>query len=389
MASFLHGLSALSLYWGWADKPGDGGALLYGRGARPPYCSLPEAEQFLRTGLDIRRLRKEILAFQEDISAPVTLLYSKASLLQVPETGGDKTPYLLELERIYDALLEIGVPIDFITTRHVLEGKLPKYRVLVIPAVTCEQAEVVQRVMDFASSGGQVVLVPNSWFFDQYNRKQDYLAPLNIHVTSMKAPKISAGQAKTGLQRDAGGEETEAPFLMGLIVDSVVTAVPKAKITTTKSKLFSQATELQGAGVRHVLKVGGDNRVLATFPDGQPALVQVPIQKGSTYYLAIPLVTDSMVELMDGVLATCAAQSPIRFLTPAGKHVGGLECRAIKASDGWLAYVNNLDRKQDLQVKLATDLKLPGIRNLTLENDLTPRFTLPAGETYILKLTTR
>ena len=210
--------------------------------------------------------------------------------------------------------------------------------------------------MSFAETGGQVVLGPNSWFFDQYNRKQDYLAPLNIQVTSMKAPKLAAGKARTGLERDAGGEETEAPFLMGLIVDSLVTDVPKAKITTTKSKLFSQATELQGAGVRHVLKVGGDNRVLATFPDGQPALVQVPIQKGSTYYLAIPLVTDSMVELMDGVLATCAAQSPIRFLTPAGKHVGGLECRAIKASDGWLAYVNNLDREQDLQVKLATSV---------------------------------
>ena len=115
MASFLHGLSALSLYWGWADKPGDGGALLYGRGSRPPYCTLPEAERFLRTGLDIRRLRQEILAFQQDIKAPVALLYSKASMLQVPETGGDKTPYLLELDRTYDALLELGVPVDFIT----------------------------------------------------------------------------------------------------------------------------------------------------------------------------------------------------------------------------------------------------------------------------------
>ena len=141
--------------------------------------------------------------------------------------------------------------------------------------------------------------------------------------------------------------------------------------------------------MRHVLKVGAGNRVLATFPDGQPALVQVPIQKGSIYYLAIPLVTDSMVELMGGVLTGCGAQSAIRFLTPEGKHVSGLEYRVINTGDGWLAYVNNLDRKQDLQVKLATDLKLRGIRNLTLETDLTPRFTLPAGETYILKLTTR
>jgi beta-galactosidase len=385
MASFLHGLSALSLYWGWADKAGDGGALLYGRGSRPPYCTLPEAERFLRTGLDIRRLRKEIVAFQQDIKAPVALLYSKASLLQVPEIGGDRTPYLLELERTYNALLEIGVPIDFITTRQVLEGKLPRYQVLVIPAATYEQAEVVQKVMDFAKSGGQVVLVPNSWFFDQYNRKQDYLAPLGIQVSSMRAPKIAAGQARTGIQRDASGEETEAPFLMGLIVDSVVTEVPKATIKTAKSSAFRQEMELQGAGVRHVLKVGAGNRVLATFPHDQPAIVQVPMEKGSIYYLAIPLVSDSMVELMDGLLAGCGAQSPIRFLTPEGKHVSGLEYRAIKSSDGYLAFVNNLDRKHDQQVRLTPNLAF-SIRNLTLETDLEPSFVVPAGETYILKL---
>jgi hypothetical protein len=386
MASFLHGLSALSLYWGWTDRPGDGGAVLYGHGSRPPYCTLPEAERFLRTGLDLRRLRQEILAFQQDINAPVALLYSKASLLQVPETGGDKTPYLLELERTYDALLEIGVPIDFITTRQVLEGKLPKYQVLVIPAATCEQAEVVQKVMDFARRGGQVVLVPNSWFFDQYNRKQDYLAPLNLQVSSMKAPKIVAGQASTGIQRDANGEETEAPFLMGLMVDNVITDVPKAKIKTARSGVFRQEMELQGAGVRHVLKVGAGNRVLGTFADRQPAIVQVPMEKGSIYYLAIPLVSDSMVELMDAVLAGCGAQSPIRFLTPEGKHVSGLEYRAIKTSDGCLAFVNNLDRKRDQQVRLTANLTF-SIRNLTLETDLGPSFVVPAGETYILKLT--
>jgi hypothetical protein len=386
MASFLHGLSALSLYWGWTDKPGDGAALLYGRGRRPPYCTLPEAERFLRTGLDLRRLRKEILAFQQDSKAPVALLYSKASLLQVPQIGGDKTPYLLELERNYDALLETGVPVDFITTQQVLQGRLAQYRVLVIPAATYEHAEVVQKVMDFARSGGQVVLVPNSWFFDQYGRKAEYLAPLNLQVASMKAPKIAAGQARTGVQRDARGEETEAPFLMGPIVDSVITDVPKAKIKTAKSGVFVQEMELEGAGVRHVLKVGGANRVLATFPDRQPAIVQVPMAIGSIYYLAIPLVSDSMVELLDGVLAGCGAQSPIRFLTPQGKHVSGLEYRAIKTRDGWLAFVNNLERKRDLQVKLAAALKFSRLRNLTLESELTPIFVVPAGETYILKL---
>jgi hypothetical protein len=77
---------------------------------------------------------------------------------------------------------------------------------------------------------------------------------------------------------------------------------------------------------------------------------------------------------------------PVRFLTPDGAHVTGLEYRAIKTADGWLAYVNNLDRKHDKQLKLATGLELSRIRNLTLETDLPLGFTLPAGETYILRL---
>ena len=111
------------------------------------------------------------------------------------------------------------------------------------------------------------------------------------------------------------------------------------------------------------------------------------MEKGSIYYLAIPLASDSMVELMDGVLARCGAQSPIRFLSPDGNHVSGLEYRAIQTSDGWLAFVNNLDRQRAQQVKLAANFHFSGMRNLTLASALTPSFTVPAGETYILKLT--
>jgi hypothetical protein len=386
MAHFLHGLSALSLYWGWADKPGDGGALLYGRGTRPPFCTVAEAEQFLRTALDVRRLEKEILALR-DVSAPVALLYSKASMLQVPAGTGDKTPYLLELEHSYDALLELGVPVDFVTTKQLLEGKLARYRVLVIPAATYEHAAVVEQIMAFARGGGQVVLVPNSWFFDQYNRKQDYLAPLGISVAGMRAPRIRTGAAKTGLERDVSGEETEAPFLMGLIVDTTVTDVPRAKIKTAKVGLFSNGQPaLEGAGVRHIAKVAGQGKVLASFAEGLPAIVEIPAGKGSLYYLAIPLVHDSMVELMDRLVAKAGVPRPVRFLSPDGGRVPGLEYRAVQTATGWLAYVNNLVRKESRQAKLVSDVEFRGIRNLTLERDLPLSFTVPAGETYILKL---
>jgi hypothetical protein len=87
------------------------------------------------------------------------------------------------------------------------------------------------------------------------------------------------------------------------------------------------------------------------------------------------------------LLARCGAQSPVRFLTPDGKHFSGLEYRVIQTTDGWLAFVHNLDRQREQRVALVSDLKFKGLRNLTLESDLVPSFTAPAGETYILKLT--
>jgi hypothetical protein len=386
MTQFLHGLSAMSIYWAWSDRADDGGAILHGRGARAPFCSVVEAERFLRTALDVRRLDKEILAFQ-DIQAPVALLYSRASMLQTPKVGGNKTPYLLELEHSYDALVETGVPVDFITTKQVLEGKLGRYRVLVIPGATCEHAEVVAKVKEFARAGGRVVLVPNSWFFDQYNRPQEYLRDLAVTVKSMKAPVIRTGQARTGIQRDTAGEETEAPFLMGLIVDTVVTDVPKANLKTVKAGLFADGElTLQGAGVRHLSQVGPADVVLAKFDTGEPAIVEVPMGAGKIYYLAIPLVRDSMVEVIDRVLAAAGVPRTVNFLSPEGKRVPGLEYRAIPTPEGWLAFVNNLDRDQAKELVVSGPLKFAAVSNLTLAQELPTRFTLPAGETYVLKL---
>ncbi|MFI5378443.1 MAG: beta-galactosidase trimerization domain-containing protein [Tepidisphaerales bacterium] len=386
MASFLHGLSALSLYWGWSDRAGDGGAMLYGRGTRPPYCSVAEVERFLRTALDVRRLEKEIVAFQ-DISSPVALLYSKASMLQVPAGTGDKTPYLLELEHCYDAMLELGLPVDFITSKQVLDGKLGKYKVLVVPAATYEHAAVVEQILAFARGGGQVVLVPNCWFFDQHNRKQPFLPSLGVTVTSMKGPIITAGRTQTGIQRDVAGQETEAPFLMGLIVDTVVTDVPKARIVTAGSGLLNGGEmALQGAGVRHVAKVSDAGKVLGRFEDGQPAIVEIPAGQGAVYYLAIPLVHDSMAGFLDRLVAKAGIPRPVRFLSPEGQRVSHLEYRAVKTPEGWLAYVNNLDRKEARQLKLSSDIKFTALRNLTLEADLPFTFTLPAGETWVVRL---
>ena len=128
--------------------------------------------------------------------------------------------------------------------------------------------------------------------------------------------------------------------------------------------------KVEGAGLKNGLVLGPVEETLRGFPgDG-----------------GIPCSFCGLkVDSKAANCGVCGAQSPIRFLTPEGKHVSGLEYRAIKTSDGALAFVNNLDRKRDQQVKLTANLPF-SMLNLTLETDSAPSFAVPAGETYILKL---
>jgi hypothetical protein len=86
------------------------------------------------------------------------------------------------------------------------------------------------------------------------------------------------------------------------------------------------------------------------------------------------------------VIDKTGSASEVKFLSPDGKNVPGLEYHVIKTDGGYLAYVNNLDRDNAKQLKLTGNIKFTGISNLTLESDMPTSFTLPAEETFILKL---
>ena len=102
------------------------------------------------------------------VEAPVAILYSRASLVQVPHHAGRHTAYLMELESVYNAMLETGRAAEFVTTRRVLEGALADYALLIVPAATYENEDVYRQIMEFVADGGAALLIPNSFFFDEY-----------------------------------------------------------------------------------------------------------------------------------------------------------------------------------------------------------------------------
>jgi len=206
LANYLHGEAAMSIYWGWSGEPTGRAGDRIPFGYKGNVAPIEDTERILRTALDIRRLTPQIIELATRVEAPVAILYSRASLLQVPRHTGRHTAYLMELESVYNAMLETGRAADFVTSRQVLEGGLADYALLIVPAATYEDEDVYQRVMEFVSVGGAVFLVPNSFFFDEYRKpRPDYLGSLDIEVEKMQAPTLKAGQARTGIERDAAG----------------------------------------------------------------------------------------------------------------------------------------------------------------------------------------
>ena len=391
MANFLHGQSACSIYWGWSSdssKGGGGARIPYGRkGSAPP---IEDAERILRTSLDVRRLGPEITELATRVKRPVAVLYSRASLLQVPKHTGNKTAYLMELGTVYDALLECGRGVDFVTTTGVLEGKLRRYELLVVPAACYEAAAVYRKIMAFAAKGGRVFLTPNSFFFDEYARpKPEYLGSLGIEIERMTSPVLKAGAARTGIQRDEAGDGTEAPFLQGLIIDTVRSKVPRSALVPARGSFVAKGDQLKGAGVRHWLKEAPKGaEVLAKFPMGEPALMAIKKGRGTVYYLATPLERPSYARAFRSLLDEMGCEAALRVTSPRGHHIDGLEFASLRRRDGTvLAYVNNLARRGRM-LKLSCDRPIKSVRNLSLGGLVKQRSRLPALECWLLEIET-
>jgi hypothetical protein len=244
--------------------------------------------------------------------------------------------------------------------------------------------------MAYAEGGGRVLLVPNAFFFDEYLRpRPDYLGALGVEVEKMRAPELKAGEARTGIERDVAGEETEAPFLQGLIIDTVRTNVPTSDITPVAGAPLAGLDTLKGIGVRHWLKsVPAEALMLATFDGGEPALLEIPKGKGAIYYLCQPLGLQSYARVFTRLLDRLGCEAPLTVTDEQGAHAERIEYRSLRRADGTiLAFVNNLGRRaQDL--KLHADRPVKGVRNLSTEEQTSPDLTLPAGECVILGVET-
>lgn len=177
---YIHGMSG-SFSWAWTRSDTIDSAIL---------LEAQVALEYSQTALDLRRLAKPIIAFHK-VEPQVAILYSHCS-----------TPYkhLRQMQAVYEGLFFEGTKVTFVSDRQAEQGRLnhSKPKLLIVPAASHVSDGAVEGIKKFADNGGTVLVVGDSFKFDQRGK----LREKKIESKGMKRLGLfsTAGEARTTLK---------------------------------------------------------------------------------------------------------------------------------------------------------------------------------------------
>jgi len=327
---FLHGKSVVQLFH-WPAQPS---SELHGLTASSLAHSwkypLADVNELLRTALDVRRLNNEIAAFSE-VPAEVAILYSQTATLQLPPEmlTWQTTPYLAELEKTYTASQYLDAKVTFVTERQISKGWLNRYKLLLVPGARNIPSEVFEKISEYAARGGRVLIVPESFLGDEYNRPADYLARLGITVRETQRPKPGGlGAMVQGYDQSFSQAATFADD------------APQ-QLVAAGAEGFGPIGELKTGGVRQIFEAKSNAKVLSRYSHGEPAIVQMPAGKGIIYYSGSLLEERSYARLLDAVFRQAGVTRPVRMRRVGGGDAHNIEARFAPLGSRKLLYVVN------------------------------------------------
>ncbi len=320
---FLHGKSVVQLFH-WPAQPS---SELHGLTASSLAHSwkypLADVDELLRAALDVRRLNNEIATFS-GVAAEVALLYSQTSTLQLPPEmlTWQTTPYLDALEKSYTASQFLDAKVTFVTERQISKGWLNRYKLVLVPGVRNVPKDVFDQVAAYAAGGGHVLILPESFLGDEYNRPTDYLARLGVSIRETHRPKPGGlGTMVQGYDQSFSQAATFAD------------AAPQT--------LAADVGELRTNGIRQTFEPQRDVKILAKYPTGQPAIVQIAMGRGVIYFSGCFLEEQSYARLLDRLFNEAGVQRPVRLQMAGGGGLGNIEARFAPLGSRRLLYVVN------------------------------------------------
>jgi beta-galactosidase GanA len=374
---FIHGKSTIAK-WLWREQ----NSLEYPMFAASSIpiswnTPLDATAEVLKLALDVRRLAPEIAEFIKP-EPEIAILYSKTNIVQVPpqlhRSGG--TPYLSALRNIWEGGRYLGCRIGFISEKQVLSGKLSRLKLLLVPAAKYMLPEVTEQIIKWTADGGTVLVVAESFLFDQYARQHNSLGKLGLTVRDVTLPEV-LGEGEQVQNYDQSISQT--------IVYGEVNLVAK---TVSEDIFAGRNVEFKATGLVQTVDPGRA-KVLAEFSDGRPAMLLSQIGRGKAYYLVAPLERKYYHRLLAPLAEKLGLNRPVVAVDSQGKLVTGAEVRAVESENGLLVYASNLTGKSvGFEIKTARG-NITSVKNLRSGEPVTaPRIILAPWQEIIWRVTT-
>lgn len=252
--AFLHGLRGVYFYcWyqGWSEvhrgfwlRNADGVLTPQGRGA----AQVAKAAQTL----------SPVLMTGKVLPAPAAVYFPWEEISQTPNVAP-----VSAMRGAYKLLTQLQYPTDIISYHNILEDGLKNYQILVLPLSRHLRPEVAEKIKAFVRNGGILVTEYQAGRFDQYHREKNQLGELcgfKSLGTTDQFTTFDCGKDKE--IRLYAPITKESPF--GWKHRPNIMPIDRAE----KGKALPGAT------------------VLATFPNGSPAIVENTYGKGRVLYFA-------------------------------------------------------------------------------------------------------
>ncbi len=373
---FLHGKSVAQIFHWPAQPSSELHAITASSQAHSWSYPLSDVGELIRTALDVRRLNKEIAAFSE-VPAEVAILYSQTATLQLPPEmlTWQSTPYLAELEKTYEASQYLDAKVTFVTERQILKGRLSRYKVLLVPGVRNIPAEVIEKISDYALQGGRVLVVPESFLGDEYNRPAEYLSRWGLTIRQTQRPKPG------GLGAMVQGYDQSFSQAVTFTDDAPQTLTPAG------TEGFGSIGELEARGVRQIFEANGNTKTIARYPHGENAIVQIPSGKGFIYYSGSLLEERSYARLLEALFHEARVARPVRMRMIGGRDAWNIEARFALQGSRKLLYIVNYDSTPARLAVEATAGMFRSLLDLREQQEIRgAEVTVPAHQTAIYEL---
>lgn len=360
LLQFLHGKTDISKWW-WSGAPNkEFPEMNQSSIPHSKNTSLEDIAEVLRLGLDVRRLNTEIAAFTKD-DPEVAILYSKTSSLQVPpqQLQAGRTPYIDAVYSVWEGSRFLGCRIGFVSEKQILDGKLKKFKLLIVPAAKYIRPEVIAAIKNYIKEGGTALIIPESFMFNQFAQENNKIAELGITITDITLPPVlGTGEKKQNYDQSYSQQ--------------IIYADVTKKITTLNKDIFADYKTpliLNSNGLVQTI-AAVDYNVIARFDDGNPAIIRSEIGKGAMHYLASPLKPEDYHRLLSPLVQKLKLKRPLLAYDQNGDLITGVEVRAVEREYDYLVYASNL-KSVPVTFSLKGEKNLGTVRNLRSLQEIT------------------